>query len=329
VRSLDNNKKCLTIFVDIKKAFDTVSIPLLIIKLEKMGIRGNQLSLFKDYLSFRTQRVKIDTRFSDEQFITYGIPQGSIIGPTLFLCYINDLYQLKLKNCRITSYADDTALTFFGDDWDEVFGLAQEGFNTVTHWLARNVLTLNSDKTKYMVYTIRDTMALNVTNYNIYAHMCSYPPLNLCSSCPTINKVNSIKYLGITLDKNLSFNHHIHKIAQRTRKLLYVFKQLRHGADARTLKNVYLTLSLSIVTYCLTSWGGAAKSKLIELERAQRLILKVCLFKPRLFPTATLYQEAEVLTVRQLFILLTILRKHSQINYERDKLKTARRSYNV
>jgi hypothetical protein len=168
----------------------------------------------------------------------------------------------------------------------------------------------------------------------ISMHTCVLiPVLDLCSSCPTINKVNCIKYLGITLDKNLSFNHLIHKIAQRTRKLLYVFKQLvlsfRHVADARILKNVYLTLSQSIVTYCLTSWGGAAKSKLIELERAQRLILKVCLFKPRLFPTATLYQEAEVLTVRQLFILLTILRKHSQINYERDKLKTARRSYNV
>lgn len=132
----------------------------------------------------------------------------------------------------------------------------------------------------------------------------------------------------MTIDRNLNFAEHIHDVAQRVRKLTFIFKQLRHVADSKTIKNVYLALAQSTLSYCLSSWGGAAKSKLIELERAQRLILKVSLFKPRLYPTTALYQLAEVLTVRQLFVLLIILRQHSSMHYSPNAV-TVRRQYNV
>lgn len=329
VEKLDSGMKCLTIFLDLAKAFDTVFVPNLINKLEKLGIRSTQLQLFKDYLTNRTQRVKIGDYVSQDLVTEYGVPQGSIMGPTLFLCYINDLCKLELKDCTVISYADDTTLTFYANTWDEVFQKAQSGFNRVCHWLAANSLTLNAEKTKYMTYSITNRHCSAVPLAGILAHKCSFPPSPGCT-CPSINVTNSIKYLGVIIDRNLNFKEHTHSVAQRVRKLIFVFKQMRHSADGKILRMVYTALCQSIVSYCITSWGGASKTHLFRLERAQRIVLKICLFKPILFPTTELYRQSEVLTVRQIYILHTVLKQHSMVSCKRDhSTYSARRHYVV
>lgn len=119
----------MCIFLDLKKAFDTVSVSTLISKLYKIGIRGSFLTLISDYLHARTQRVKLDDKTISKDVSTseYGVPQGSVLGPTLFLIYINDLTNLKLLNGRVFSYADDTALLFHDDNWNDVFKKAEIG----------------------------------------------------------------------------------------------------------------------------------------------------------------------------------------------------------
>lgn len=94
--NLDNKNKCLVVFLDLAKAFDTVSIPYLLLKLESFGVRGKPLELFSNYLTDRKQRVKIDKWISNEEQVSYGVPQGSIVGPTLFLTYINSLCSMIL-----------------------------------------------------------------------------------------------------------------------------------------------------------------------------------------------------------------------------------------
>lgn len=326
ISSLDEKGKCVTVFLDLAKAFDSVSIPYLLEKLERIGVRGLPLSLFRDYLSERKQRVKIDQTISDELTVSYGVPQGSILGPTLFLVYIDDLCRLQLKNGKIFTYADDTALFFSGNNWVEVFETAQMGFNSVLEWLRNNLLTLNVSKTKYIAFSPRANLHPPVT-LNIAAHVCN-PTVPACS-CTQIQRTDKIKYLGVIIDQTLSFKPHIEILVTRLRKLIFIFRNMRHIANHQVIKMVYYALCQSLVEYCITSWGGAAKSLLIEVERAQRAILKVGRGHPFRYPTDALYREWDVLSVRKLFLLHIALKKHSQLRYNPELMTEKRRKGKV
>lgn len=307
VDKLDKNKKALGLFLDLKKAFDTVSVPLLIKKLENKGIRGLPLQLFQDYLSGRKQAVVAGDLCSEEESINYGVPQGSVLGPTLFLIYIDDLCRIVLKNTQIITFADDTVLLFYGNSWSDTNKLAQDGFNEVTEWLSTNLLTLNLSKTKFIPFSIRNSSLPAEDSISIQAHSCQQR--NNCK-CPRITEAQSIRYLGIQIDRNLNFKEHIDSLTGRVRKLIYIFKSLRHVCDRKLLITIYSALCQSIICYCINVWGGVPKTSLLKLERAQRMVLKVMAFKNYTHPTSTLYKEISVLTVRQLFIKHLILLQH-------------------
>lgn len=326
VENLDSGKKSLAIFLDIKKAFDTVSIPLLLRKLESIGVRGIPLKLMEDYLTDRRQRVRIGEALSEEQVVKYGVPQGSVVGPTLFLVFINDLCQLTLASAKIVTFADDTAVLFTGESWASVFTAAQEGFDHICEWLIHNSLTLNVNKTKYMVFAHRISNLPPSTLY-LKAHDC-FPVISSCS-CPKLERVDSIKYLGITFDPCLTFKLHIEIMVVRLRKLIYIFKCLRHSAQRPIIKIVYHALCQSLVEYCITIWGGAAKTHIIEAERAQRAILKVAAGLPFRYSTEQLFKDWDLLTVRQIFILKTVLKNHSQLNYNANLNKDKRRKARI
>ncbi|KAG7298231.1 hypothetical protein JYU34_019045 [Plutella xylostella] len=263
-------------------------------------------------MSDRTQCTKIGEYVSSDLPISYGIPQGSILGPTLFIIYINDLCSLRMGG-KIISYADDTAMIFEGDNWENTYKAAQLGFNAVSSWLSQNVLTLNTAKTKFLCFSIRNSTQPS-SELTLIAHS-SHCVSEECS-CDRLDKCNIIKYLGVIVDQNLNFRSHIELLCGRVRKLIYIFKNLRHVMKPDLLKRIYYALCESLLTYCISSWGGAYKTILIHLEYAQRTILKVINFKPYRFPTIELYRSYKVLNVRQLFILATILHQHSKTPYD-------------
>ncbi|CAG4937227.1 unnamed protein product [Colias eurytheme] len=171
IGNLDSKKYCIGIFLDLAKAFDTVSIPILLKKLERAGVRGLALQLLKSYLTDRKQVVKIGHLTSSECAITYGVPQGSVLGPTLFLVYINDLCNISLSNGRVVTFADDTALVFSGSDWTTAKQSAETGLSRVMAWLNENVLTLNLDKTKFLTFSLyKSSQPKDLT---ITAHTCN------------------------------------------------------------------------------------------------------------------------------------------------------------
>lgn len=163
------------------------------------------------------------------------------------------------------------------------------------------------------MYGIRNA-SIPSNDLSLIAHSCALRS-NCGCTCPKLQRSNCLKYLGVHIDHNLNFKYHISQLSTRTRKLIYVFKTLRHIADLDTLKMVYFAVCQTIFAYCISIWGGAPKSTLIKLEVAQRAILKVMTFSSFFFPTKELFSCCKVLTVRQLFIYNTIIRTHSSIAY--------------
>lgn len=317
--TVDKGERTMCAFLDLAKAFDTISIDLLLKKLEAAGIRGTPLNWLKSYLSNRKQFVKLGDISSSLLPINYGIPQGSTLGPTLFLLYVNDILNISLTSAEIIAYADDTVVIFHGKNWDQVYSIAEVGLLTIANALDRNLLTLNVKKTK--IITFYKTMSSRPPQHlTLTFHSCSHNHNSRTAgcSCTVIERIQSMKYLGITLDENLSFKPQIHALSSRVRKLIYIMKKLRDCTPPPILRTVYFGLCQSVLQYGISVWGGAGKATFIEAERAQRAVIKVMLKKPLLYSTDNLYKDFPVLRVRQLFILNAVLQTHKKLKSRPD-----------
>ncbi|KAG7313414.1 hypothetical protein JYU34_000535 [Plutella xylostella] len=174
----------------------------------------------------------------------------------------------------------------------------------VAKWLQTNLLTLNTNKTKYLAFRITQASQIP-SNKEIKVHICNHTD-SMCV-CEGIANVKEIKYLGVIIDEKLNFQSHINALSARIRRIIPIFKHLRHVATLELLRTIYFALCQSLIVYCISCWGSAHKSSLIVAERAQRSVLKVLLKKPRRYSTKTLYEEMTVLSVRKLFILKSFI----------------------
>jgi hypothetical protein len=326
VSQVNKNKKCLTVFLDLKKAFDTVSVPILLQRMEHYGVRGEGLSLLTSYLKDRKQTVKIDSHISGTVDINYGVPQGSVLGPTLFLIYINELCKMEIENGQIFAYADDTALVFTGDTWDSVKRSAESGLAKIAKWLNLKLLTLNVSKTNFICFSKYNSTQPDL-NFEIKIHSCPTFMDSQCY-CPKIAQLSNVKYLGVILDRRLSWYSHLQLMTARLRKLIWVFKSLRHVCSRSLLNKIYVSLAQSVLSYCISIWGGAAKTRFLDLERAQRSLMKVMYFKPYRYSTTELYIFGDLLSVRKLYVLNVVLQTHKSTTFQ-PQLVSKRRKYKI
>ena len=192
---IDNRKFVGCIYVDYSKAFDTLDHVILCKKLERYGMCGNVVEWCRSYLQFRKQRVKVNDQISDEADITYGVPQGSILGPLFFLIYVNDVITSFGKDDpRIILYADDTVIYCSDICLKSLQSKLTQGLEKLSNWCNLNKLTINFSKTKYEIFRPK--------NYN----NITFPDFRISIGETVLDEVTNYNYLGVHIDAKLRFN---------------------------------------------------------------------------------------------------------------------------
>ena len=212
------------LFLDLRKAFDCIDHEILLGKLFQYGFRGPSFDLLKSYLTNRVQYVTIDGKSSNIQRITTGVPQGSVLGPTLFLIFINDIHKLNL-NGRIRLFADDTTLFYNTSNIDDIPSMVQSDLTILQEYFNSNMLSINLSKTKFMIFK----SAQKSVNVDINISICNVK----------IEIVESYKYLGIILDSNLTWQHHIDYIRKKVAPLVGFLRKLAYYVPSAILRNIY------------------------------------------------------------------------------------------
>ena len=236
----EKNEYCLGIFVDFKKAFDTVDFSILFSKLENLGIRGLPLALIKSY--FRNRRQFVVYRGSESSLwdILVGVPQGSILGPLFFLIYINDLSRISnLFQCIL--FADDTNLFISNKTRISLYKEANNELEKFSLWVAHNRLTLNLGKTEFIEFSKSVSLG-------------SDQSLRINGRC--ISKVEESKFLGIYLDSKLSWRSHITKVITKISQTIGILGRARSFMGDEQLALLYNTMVLPHLQYCLINWGN-------------------------------------------------------------------------
>jgi len=273
--ALIKGDKALAIFLDLAKTFNTVDHSILFKVFSSYGINDICLSWFKSYLNKRKQITNINGFLGQESEVVYGVPQGSILGPILFIMYINSLCDMNVDG-KIVVYADDTCLLISGSNWENLRQKTERNFKKIIKWLNTKKLTLNFNKTMFMVFSIQNILP---PFEEFSFHECSNA--STCN-CSKINIVKRIKYLGLIFDCNLKWNFHINSLLVKLRYLMFKFHKLKYLISSHTMRIVYISLYQSILQYGMVIWGGASKNVLQPLRVQQNSIVRICLRKENL-----------------------------------------------
>ena len=221
------------LFLDVRKAFDSLDHNILLTKLQALGISGKMLNWFYSYLD-RTQRVRHNGDVSSEAKFRCGIPQGSCLGPTLFIFYINDVFRHIDDNIHVMMFADDCVLYKSEQCCTSIMSKLQKGLNEYVTWGKNNNMHLNTNKTKTMLIT-------PTVQYNIYR------PLS--SDSKNIQYVNNFNYLGVLLDDQLTFTPYYKMVKRRVENKIFTLSKIRKYVDNRTALLIYKQAILPLFEY--------------------------------------------------------------------------------
>ena len=260
--NMDSGLINAVLFIDLKKAFDTIDHNILLQKLTCYGFNKETIDLFRNYLSDRTQITVINNIRSDTRKVTCGVPQGSILGPLLFLIYINDLPNSELvSDGRL--FADDTNLTFADSNPDKLISVLNDDLKTLQNWLNLNKLSLNAIKTKCMFMASRQKLSTIPEEPNITI------------SGNKIERVRSYKCLGLKLDESLTREHHVSTIISKVSKVIGVLRRLKPLLPQSTLVMIYNSLAQPYFDYCSIVWDSLGKGLGQKLQRLQNRAARI------------------------------------------------------
>lgn len=287
---IDRNNIVSGLFLDISKAFDCVDHKILLEKMKYAGIRGNVNDLFNSYLSNRCQRVKINGVCSMTKTITSGVPQGSVLGPLLFLIYINDFNKLPLNGTPFL-FADDSALFYSSHSISDNEHNIKLDMDNISEYFRLNKLTVNISKSNLVHFR-------NPRKQVILSPWLHHNGIK-------INRVSSVKYLGVHLDEFLKWEDQITHILKQVAPTVGLIGKLRSVLPSRVLKILYFSLVHSRLSYVIGSWGAASETKLLPIKILQKRCLKYVFHLPRKYSTEQLFANYcnNILDISQMYIL--------------------------
>nr|CAH7729526.1 unnamed protein product [Callosobruchus chinensis] len=266
--------------VDLSKAFDCVSHELLLIKLERYGIRGSPLSLIKSYLSNRHMYVSMGYDTSSIKFVKHGVPQGSVLGPLLFIVYINDFFYYMFPN-QVFMYADDASLLNKKQNYNELLRISDSIQNRAEQWYSSNLLQLNRDKTQQIIFSSKSSFQ---------------------------GPIQHVKLLGITLDSHFTWGPHVDIICSKISSYTYLLRRLKCFANTTVMLTVFHAFIQSSISYGILLWGQSAHAQRVFV--LQKKALRVIANKGHREHCKPLFIEYGILPVPSLHMYSSIIHTH-------------------
>ncbi len=280
-KHMDDGKVSGVLFLDLRKAFDTVDHEIVLRKLEVMGLGLSYVLWIKDYLYNRHQVTKVNHIVSDKHIVTCGVPQGSILGPLLFILYINSLPNAMPSNIHTFLYADDTALVTTGDSMDTIERNLNASLILAKQWFDNHKLSLNVKKTKGMKFGTKQKLS-QMAN------------LKIAFDSETVEQVYQFKYLGVILDCSLQFDKHVAYVKQKVYTRLKTLGRLRQFISRSLSLTLYRSLVLPHFNYADVCYDSMSKSNANQLQSLQNTCLRICLKREKMSNVHELHTDANV-----------------------------------
>ena len=300
VEALERKEHPCCIFLDFAKAFDTVNHSILINKLNHYEIRGNTLDWLKTYLTNRKQCVEIGNYKSNLETITYGVPQASVLGPLLFLIYINDIPKSStVLNFHL--FADDTSIFYSHKNLEQLEFILNTELNHVSNWLKANKLSLNVAKSNLLLFRGRNSTQANDIQVSI--------------NYEVIEMKKYAKYLGVYMDSKLTWEYHIDHIKTKLVKGNAIIARLRHFVPEKVIRNLYNSYIQPHLDYGALAWGGCTQMQINKLQPIQNNSIRLMTFASNYTDhVSSSYVKLNLLKIKESVLRRQLLFVHDYLN---------------
>lgn len=309
IRSLNQNNVTAALCLDLSKAFDRVNHEKLLAKMEKYGIRGVALKLIESYLSKRTQKTISRGRNgniirSDSKQVLNGVPQGSILGPLLYIIYANDLVQTT--NNDVIMFADDASIIYKAENQNACIKSLETDLKNMNEWFLNNILMLNLEKTKLLIFRAKNEQ------------------LNLRFQDCAVESVENLSFLGVNIDRNLNWSSHVEKISPMIARYGYALRTIRMiGLDAAL--TAYHAYVHSRIRYGIIFWGRSTEAQRVFL--LQKRCLRIIFGMNQYETCRNIFKNFNILTLYGLYIYESVM--FIVNNYDDFKDLQLQHSYNT